>query len=144
PFPSVVAGPNDTPDGSRDVARENPSDAWAMPVRAVSLTDLTIADNNRQSAWLPGSDGFLLGGTITPEAIDLALSAVMVERPSGQDFTTQPTTLTNTGSGLSVSGKDDSFLLASGGQTDFNDASSNMLTDGAGSDSYFAGTADKI
>jgi hypothetical protein len=117
PFVSVLASPNETPDVVRGMSRENP-----------------VAGNNRQSAWLPGSYGLLLNDTMTPEAIDLAFSAVIVERPSGQGLATQSATRTNIGSAL----------LASGGQTDLNDASSNRLTDGVGTDWFIAGMADRI
>src|SRR5439155_17228318 len=92
-----------------------------------------------------GGDDILIGGTTAYDNDVAALIAIMDEWTSNHDFATRRANLTDTGSGLQWRLNADYFLLDSGsGQTVFNDSSSDTLTGSAGSDWFFAGTADKV
>jgi Ca2+-binding RTX toxin-like protein len=92
-----------------------------------------------------GGDDVLIGGTTRYDDAPAALGAIMAEWASDHAFATRVANLTDSGTGLLSRLNADYFLLDSGsGQTVFNDASSDQLTGSAGSDWFFAGTADKL
>src|SRR5262249_49813573 len=103
-----------------------------------------VLDSTRQEAQvsLPGrtvNDLFFEG----LDAVDLFLSGKAL-RDFLSDLAAR-SDLTDTGTGLLSRLNGDYFLLDGGsGQTVFNDSSSDTLTGSAGSDWFFAGTADRI
>jgi Ca2+-binding RTX toxin-like protein len=107
--------------------------------------DLLIGGTGADRMIGNGGDDILIGGTTLYDGNEAALCAIMAEWTSGHDFATRVANLTDTGSGLLSRLNGNYFLLDSGsGQTVFNDSSSDILTGSAGSDWFFAGTADKV
>jgi hypothetical protein len=75
------------------------------------------------------------------------LIAIMAEWTSGHNFATRVANRTDqTSSAGFLSWLNSNYFLLDGGsgQTVFNDASKDTLTGSAGSDWFFAGTADKV
>jgi Ca2+-binding RTX toxin-like protein len=107
--------------------------------------DLLIGGTGADRMIGNGGDDILIGGTTVYDGNEAALCAIMAEWTSSHDFSTRVANLTDTGSGLMSRLNGAYFLLDSGsGQTVFNDSSSDTLTGSAGSDWFFAGTADKV
>jgi Ca2+-binding RTX toxin-like protein len=107
--------------------------------------DLLIGGGGADRLIGNGGDDILIGGTTSYDNDPAALIAIMAEWTSNHDYATRVANLTDSGSGLLSSLNAAYFLLDSGsGQTVFNDSSSDTLTGSAGSDWFFAGTADKV
>jgi hypothetical protein len=104
--------------------------------------DLLIGGGGADRLIGNGGDDILIGGTTAYDQDFAALCAIMDEWTSDHDYATRVANLTNTGSGLLSRLNGDYFLVQ--GQTVFNDASKDQLTGSAGTDWFFAGTADKV
>jgi Ca2+-binding RTX toxin-like protein len=109
--------------------------------------DLLIGGTGADRMIGNGGDDILIGGTTSYDADAVALGAIMAEWTSNHDYATRVANLTDqtASAGFLVRLNDAYFLLDQGsGQTVFNDSGTDMLTGSAGSDWFFAGTADKI
>jgi Ca2+-binding RTX toxin-like protein len=104
--------------------------------------DLLIGGTGADRLIGNGGDDILIGGTTVYDLDVAALCAIMDEWTSTHDYATRVANLTDTGSGLLSRLNGNYFLIQD--QTVFNDASQDRLTGSAGSDWFFAGTADKI
>jgi streptogramin lyase len=109
--------------------------------------DLLIGGTGADRMIGNGGDDILLGGTTAYDGNEATLCAIMAEWTSSHDFATRVANLTDQTSSAGFLSRLNGayFLLDQGsGQTVFNDASSDRLTGSAGSDWFFAGTADKV
>jgi Ca2+-binding RTX toxin-like protein len=109
--------------------------------------DLLIGGTGADRMIGNGGDDILIGGTTSYDGNQAALVAIMAEWTSNHDYATRVANLTDqtASAGFLVRLNDAYFLLDQGsGQTVFNDSSTDTLTGSAGSDWFFAGTADKI
>jgi len=117
----------------------------ANEVKAVN--DLLVGGTGADRLIGNGGDDILIGGTTAYDNDAAALTAIMAEWTSDHDYATRVANLTDQTSSVGFLSRlnGDYFLLDSGcGQTVFNDSSSDTLTGSAGSDWFFAGTADKV
>src|SRR5262249_3054462 len=110
--------------------------------------DLLVGGTGADRLIGNGGDDVLLGGTTAFDGDEAALAAVMAEWTSAKDFATRVADLSNnTASPLFSAARLNGiyFLIDAGtGQTVFNDATRATLTGSAGSDWFFAGTADLV
>jgi len=112
-----------------------------------SSHDLLIGDGVTDRMRGNGGNDILLGGTTAYDLNDAALCAIMAEGSSGHSFATRIANLTDQTSSASFLSRLNgaySLLDQGSGQTVFNDTASDTLTGSAGSDWFFAGTADKV
>jgi Ca2+-binding RTX toxin-like protein len=109
--------------------------------------DLLIGGTGADRMIGNGGDDILIGGITSYDADPIALAAIMAEWTSNHDYATRIANLTDktASAGFLVRLNNACFLLDQGSsQTVFNDSSIDTLTGSAGSDWFFAGTADKL
>jgi Ca2+-binding RTX toxin-like protein len=109
--------------------------------------DLLVGGGGADRMIGNGGDDILIGGTTSFDGNDGALAAIMAEWTSAHDYATRVANLTDQAgsAGFQYRLNGAFFLLDQGsGQTVFNDSGADTLTGSAGSDWYFAGTADKV
>ncbi|HMC67265.1 MAG TPA: calcium-binding protein, partial [Gemmataceae bacterium] len=109
--------------------------------------DLMVGGGGADRIIGNGGDDILIGGYTSYDALDAALCAVMAEWTSNHDFATRVANINDqmNSPGFANRLNGNFFLIDAGvGQTVFNDSSKDVMTGSAGSDWFFAGTADKI